>query len=123
MLRLTNEEDANTAKEAFSGHRPGSKAPLLPRTAMNDAAGGRTQVAGANSGPGHALLGLPVEGTANREGSPRPSGDPLHAYLSSISSNADRVSDRDRSGRCENSAPTHSVLLCFTLGSASETNR
>jgi hypothetical protein len=85
MLWLANEEDANTAKDACSGHRPGAKAPLLPRTAMNDAAGCRTQVAGANSGPGHALLGLPVEGTANREGSPRPSGDPLHAYLSCLS--------------------------------------
>jgi len=32
-----------------------------------------------------ALLGLPVEGTADREGSPRPSGDPLHAHLSRLS--------------------------------------
>jgi hypothetical protein len=31
-----------------------------------------------------ALLGLPVEGTADREGSPRPSGDPLHAHLSRL---------------------------------------
>src|SRR3981189_1974966 len=32
-----------------------------------------------------ALPGLPVEGAPDREGSPRPCGDPLHAHLSRLS--------------------------------------
>src|ERR1700675_3474883 len=37
-----------------------------------------------------ALLGLSVEGTANREGSPRPSRDSLHPHISRLSAMAGR---------------------------------